>query len=60
MKQYTFWWHVKDNPRTYPHNDSMTVNARTDEEAIAKFWERIREEFDYITSDVDHYQYAIT
>lgn len=57
MKKYMFWWHVKDNPVTYPHNDSMSVNAINDQEAINKFWSRIDNEFDYAPTDVDHYEY---
>lgn len=54
MKKYLIYWHVKDNPVTYPHNDNMQLYARSAEEAERKAWNRIMNEFDYSVSDVDH------
>lgn len=50
---YAVYWHVKDNPETYPHNDSMLVIANDIHEAIKRAYERIDNEFDYSLSDVD-------
>lgn len=50
---YAVYWHVKDNPETYPHNDSMLVIAKDEYDAIEKAYERIDDEFDYGVSDVD-------
>lgn len=54
MKKYLIYWHVKDNPVTYPHNDNMQLYARSAEEAERKARNRIMNEFDYSVSDVDH------
>lgn len=53
MNTYFVYWHVYDNPETYPHNDWMRVNASTRKEAEYKAWERIRSEFDYDESYVE-------
>lgn len=54
MKKYLIYWHVKDNPVTYPHNDNMQLYARSAEEAERKARNRIMNEFDYSVSDVDY------
>ncbi len=54
MKKYLIYWHVKDNPVTYPHNDNMQLYARSAEEAERKARNRIMNEFDYDVNDVDH------
>ena len=53
MKKYLIYWHVKDNPVTYPHNDNMLIYAKSADEAEKKAWNRIRSEFDYSAADVD-------
>ena len=42
MKKYLIYWHVKDNPVTYPHNDNMLIYAKSADEAEKKAWNRIR------------------
>ena len=54
-KRWTFSWHVKDNPETYAHNDSMLVLADTEHEAIETAFDRIENEFNYTVADVDYY-----
>lgn len=54
MKKYLIYWHVKDNPETYAHNDNMLIYAKDEDEAYQKAKNRIMSEFDYGWSDVDH------
>ena len=54
MNDYICDWHVKDNPVTFPHNDSMLVCAENYENAAKAFRERIMDEFDYELIYVDY------
>lgn len=40
MKKYMIYWHVKDNPETYAHNDNMQLYAKSAEEARAESMEQ--------------------
>ena len=60
MKKYMIYWHVKDNPETYAHNDNMQLYAKSAEEAEQKAWNRIRCEFDYSATDVDYMEVVET
>ena len=60
MNNYEVYWHVKDNPKTYPHNDNMLVCAENYEGAAHEFCERIYNEFDYDIKYVDYVRIRLT